>query len=528
MKAHYIIKFSALLLIFAIHSCTDGFSDMNTDPHASDDLDPGVQLATVMLDLSGNREEVWRYDLGIASPKMQHLGGSWWTQHGGQYRIVERNHWYSLWESKYPREIKNIVDIIERTRGVEEHNNTYQAARILKVYIFSRLTDMYGDIPYFDAGKGFYEQKFQPAYDRQEDIYEDFFLELDDAIASLDPSGPDVSGDLFYFGDVAKWQRFGNSLRMRLGFRIIKVDEEESRRQVMAGINGGPMESNADIAKMNHSNFSFGGGENRGNGRSQVFRASNDSEGYRLVSTLVNYMKETDDPRLTRYGGTYLGVTGGTYGQDLTEYVQIGLTPGAMWWNEWADYGDVYDADSNVVAHLPHSFKHMMPSKYVAANNAPFFHFTYAESELYVAEAIARGWHSGNAETHFQNAILASFGHVGMYPEAPAITDDEANAFFAATPFPASNEDRIRLINEQHWVNFYLNGVEAFSNYRRSGYPELNHFTSVEWYEAGAPEMPRRLLYPDVEALLNPEAYQEAIARIGGNDWLARVWWDVE
>jgi hypothetical protein len=528
IKSSKLYVVSLMVLIFSAYSCTDGFQDLNTDPHASPDLDPGVQISTVMLDLSGNREELWRYDLGIASPKVQHLGGSWWTQHGGQYRIVERSHWFSMWEVQYPREIKNIIDVVERTRGVEEYHNTHQAARILKVYIFSRLTDMYGDIPYSEAGRGFYDQVFQPKYDRQEDIYADFFNELDEAVSLLDPSKEEIRGDLFYFGDVEKWKRFGNSLRMRLGFRIIKVDPDESRAQVLAAYNGGVMTSNQDIAMMQHSNFSYGGGENRGNGRSQVFRASDNSEGYRLVSTLVDYMHATSDPRLTRYGGTYLGVTGGSYGQDLTPYVQMGLTPGAMWWNQWADYGDVYDDDNNYVAWLPHTFKHMMPSRYVAANNAPFFHFTYAETELYLAEAVARGWIGGSAETHFRNAVTASFEHVGLYPNAPTITSDEMDAFFAATPFPAAAQDQIKLINEQHWVNFFLNGVEAYSNYRRSGYPKLQHFESVEWYVAGAPEMPRRLLYPDVEAMLNPQAYQEAIDRMGGsNDWLARVWWDV-
>lgn len=520
------------LLILMISGCTDNFSSLNTNPHASPTLAPGVQMATVMLDLSGNREEVWRYDLGIASPMMQHFGGSWWTQHGGQYRVVERTHWNSLWQNSYVREVKNIVDLLERTRGLEEHHNTHQAARIMKVYIFSRLTDLYGDIPYSEAAKGFYEQIFQPKYDRQEDIYADFFVELEEAVAALNSSMPDVEGDLFYFGDTDKWKRFGNSLRMRLGFRIVKVNPAEAQRQVQAAIAGGVMTSNSDIAMMQHSNFSFQGGgvENRGNGRSQVFRASDNSEGYRLVNTLVDFMHDTQDPRLTRYGGTYLGVTAGNYGQDVTKYLQQGLVPGAMWWNFWGDHGDLYDDDGNYVAYVPHSFKHMMPSRYVTALNAPFFHFTYAESELYLAEATARGWYAGNAAVHFENALRASCGHVSMYPGAPVITEDEIATFLSANPFPASQGDQIRVINEQHWVNFYLNGVEAYSNYRRSGYPQLNHFQSVEWYTSGTGGvMPRRFFYPEFESINNPRNYQEALDRMGGeNDWMHPVWWDVQ
>lgn len=528
-KKHHLFIWVALL---AYYGCTDNFSHLNTNPHASPDLAPGVQFANVLLDLSGNREDVWRYDLGIASPKIQHLGGSWWTQHGGQYRVVERSHWNSLWENSYSREVKNIVDLIERTKGSDEFHNTHQAARIMKVYIFSRLTDLYGDIPYSEAGRAYYDQIFQPKYDRQQDIYRDFFKELDEAVSALDSSRPQVAGDLFYAGNVERWKRFGNSLRMRLGFRLIKVDQDEARRQVQAALNAGVMESNTDIAKMQHGNYSFQGGgvENRGNGRSQVFHASNDSEGYRLVSTLVSHMLDTNDPRLTRYGGTYLGVTNGVYGQDITRHLQQGITPGAMWWNLWADHGNLNDDDGNFVAWVGHIYKYMMPSKYVAAYDAPFFHYTYAESELHKAEAIVRGWYSGDAAFHFHNALRASCGHVSMYPGAPVITEVEIASFIEANPFPANVQDQIRVINEQHWVNFFLNGVEAYSNYRRSGYPELNHFQGVEWYVSGTGGvMPRRFFYPQFEAVNNPQNYQEALSRIGGtNDWLKPVWWDVQ
>lgn len=532
MKTIRIVKLGLLLIIFAISSCTDGFEEFNKNPHAFNDLDPGVQMATILLDLSGNREEVWRYDLGIASPMVQHLGGSWWTQHGGQYRVVERTHWYSLWETQYPREIKNIVDLVARTKDEPLYHNTYHAARILKVYIFSRLTDLYGDIPYSEAGKGFTEQILQPRYDKQEDIYADFFVELEQAIAGLNSSLPGVRGDLFYNGDVEKWKKFGNALRMRLGFRLTKVDIGEAQNQVVAAINNGVMASNNDMAMMRHAPFAFQGGgvENRGNGRSQVFKATDNSEGYRLVNTLVDFMKNTNDPRLTRYAGTYLGVVGGVYGQDVTAYLQMGLSPGAMWWNQWSDFGNLYDENDEWIAYVSHTFKHMQPSKYVAALDAPFFHFTYAESELLKAEAVIRGWIGGDAGAHFHNALRASCQHTSLYPGAPAITEPEIADFIDANPFPANFDDQMRVIHEQMWVNFYLNGAEAYANYRRTGYPELVPFTTLEWYTSGTGGvMPRRFFYPEFEAINNPVNYQEALSRLGGtDDWLKRVWWDVE
>jgi hypothetical protein len=529
MKKFSIKLLWTAILAFTMIACTEGFEEFNKNPHALNDLDPGVQLTTVLLDLSGNREEVWRYDLGITSPKMQHLAGSWWTQHGGQYRVVERSHWFSKWETQYPREVKNIVDLVERTRGVEEHHNTHQAARIIRVYVFSRLTDLYGDIPYSEAGMGYFKGILQPRYDRQQDIYNDFFKELGEAVAALDATKGAVRGDLLFNGNVDRWKRFGNSLRLRLGFRLTKVDAARAQTEVTAALTAGVMTSNADIAMIRHAPFSFQGGglENRGNGRSQVFQASDNSEGYRLTRTLVDFMKNSSDPRLTRFGGTYLGIVGGVYGRDITRYLQMGMEPGAMWWNLWADHGYVTIApgDSVLVSHVN---KFMHPSRYVAALDAPFFHLTFAEVELLRAEAIIRGWASGNAAATFHSALRAACLHTNHYPGAPPMTEDEITDFITANPFPVGFANQMEAIHNQMWVNFFLNGAEAFANWRRTGFPSLVPFTTLQWYTSGTGGViPRRFFYPEFEAINNPVNFREAVDRMGGTDsWLTRVWWD--
>src|SRR5688572_26902491 len=110
-----IIYTLSILLLICLQSCTDHFEQLNKNPAGFSTIFPGIQLAKVQADLSGLREDVWRYDLAIASPLIQHLGGSWWTQHGGQYRIVDKSQWFTLWEVTYPRDLKNIQDLIDRT-----------------------------------------------------------------------------------------------------------------------------------------------------------------------------------------------------------------------------------------------------------------------------------------------------------------------------------------------------------------------------------------------------------------------------
>jgi hypothetical protein len=524
------------ILFVGLQSCTEHFEDLNTNPAGFSTINPGIQLAKVQADLSGLREDVWRYDLAICSPLVQHLGGSWWTQHGGQYRIVDKSQWYTLWEQTYPRDLKNIQDLVDRTAKDPALVNMNAAARIMRVYIYSRLTDLYGDIPYSQAIKGYTEKVFLPKYDKQEDIYKDFFKELDEAVASMDIAKEAVTGDLFFGGNIDKWKKFGNSLRMRLGFRLTKVNITEAQKQVEAAIASGVMPDNSYTCMIKHQDVNFVIGENRGNGRSQVFQSEATSAGFRLTNTLVDYMKTTSDPRLFIYGGTYLPLNGAegvnnALNLDITNYLQEGLMYGGLAWNLWVPAEDITLSSGQQVS-VPVSHRRMQPSKYVAALDAPFFHLTYSEVEFLMAEAAARGWgNQTNVKEHFEKGIQASCETAGLYPGAPTIQQSEIDDLKASfDPFPADFENQMRLIHEQMWVNFFMNGTEAYSNFRRTGYPALVPFTDVEWYVSGTDGIiPRRFFYPETESIQNPIYYKEAVDRLGGtDDWLKRVWWDKE
>jgi len=523
----YIILAGSLL---AFQACTRDFEELNKNKAGYNELDAQYQFAKVQADMSGDREDTWRYDLGIASPMIQHLGGSWWTQHGGMYQVVEKSHWFSHWETTYPRELKNLQDIIDKTADDPAQVNMHAAARILRILVYSKLTDMYGDIPYSQAAKGFTDKIYLPKYDTQEEIYKDFFKELDEAVNELNASAPAVAGDVFYDGNVAKWKKLGNSLRLRLGFRLTKRDLAEAKKQVEAAISKGVMTDLADIAMTKHMDITYAAGENRGNGRSQVFKAEPRSSGFRLVRTLVDTMSMTSDPRLYIFGGTYVGdaFIGSSGVVDISGYMPpLGTVPGAMAWNLWGDYGNANGPNGPI--YVTQNDKFLQPSKYVSALNAPFFHLTTAEVEFLLAEAALRNWGGvTGAETHFKRGLQLACEAAALYPGAPAVPQADIDDFKAHyTPFPTNFDQAMKAIHTQMWVNFFLNGTEAYANWRRTGYPLLNKFTSVEWYSAGAPDFPRRFFYPESEVIQNPKNYQDAINRLGGaNDWMKPVWWD--
>lgn len=531
MKCIQYITLAGCML--AIQACTRGFEDLNVNKAGFNSLDAQYQLTKVQADMSGDREDVWRYDLGITSPLVQHLGGSWWTQHGGMYKIVDKTHWYSHWETTYPRELKNLEDMIDKTADDPAKANMHAAARIVRVMVYSKLTDLYGDIPYTEAGRGFTDKNFMPKYDKQEDIYKDLFKELDEAFNELDASGPAISGDIWFNGSVAKWRKLASSMRLRLGFRLTRRDLTEAKKQVEAAISGGVMTELADICMTRHEAFSWvsGSGDSRGNGRSQVFKSEPRSGGFRLVKTLVDTMVKYQDPRLYIYGGTYFGnkIIGDPTLLDISGLMPaIGVSPGAMAWNEWGEYGNVNLPGGGSVW-VGQDDRFVQPSKYVSALNAPFFHVTPAEVEYLLAEAALRGWGGvTDAEGHFKKGLQFACEAMQFYPGAPAIQqtaiDNFKNKF---NPFPTIFDSAMSRVHTQMWVNFFLNGTEAYANWRRTGLPDLKRFKGVDWYSPGADTMPRRFFYPESEILLNPKNYQEAIGRMNNtNDMMTPVWWD--
>src|SRR5690606_31831133 len=182
-------------------------------------------------------------------PMVQQIGGIWLNRNG-QFYIYDRNYLSSLWSNTFGNDVVNIVDAVERTKNDPARSNLNAICRIMKVYEFARITDFYGDIPYSQAGKAFSEGIIQPAFDKQEVIYNDFFIELAAAAAQLDPTKDAVRGDLFYNGNTDAWKKFANSLRLRYAMRLVKVNPTKAKAEAEAAFNAGVFTGNSDICNL--------------------------------------------------------------------------------------------------------------------------------------------------------------------------------------------------------------------------------------------------------------------------------------
>lgn len=504
MKIKHII--TAVLAAFTVVGCTENFDDLIKDPVALSS-NPAGQLTFTQLCMSGDGYYQHRTNLIYSGGFVQHYSGSWAvTEYGSKFKKVDE-YATALWRNVYANEMKSIVDIITTTSKDPSAGNMNAVAKIMKVMIAQRLTDIYGDVPYSEAGLGFAAGIVTPKYDKQEDIYKSFFKDLEEAVLQLNPSGASVKGDLFYNGDISKWKKLANTMRLRLAMRISEVSPAEAEKQAKAAFQNGVFESNADNCIMRHLDFPFNDNpatlDFRGNGLSYGFIS--DEHGDHFSSLLIDYLRNNGDPRLTMIATPKTGSVNGGPIQPGEELYQ-GVRPGSFRWD--------IPGGSNAASGI---------QPYLKLRTTPFLHVSYSESQLLLAEAAYRGWISGSAADFYKKGVAAGVRQLEIYGAA-APTQAAIDTYVNAKPLTVGTEKE--QIATQLWITYLFNSIEAYSNWRRTGYPHLIPITASDSQTGGV--VPTRLYYPNDEMQKNEKNYKEAVDRMGGiNDWTGKVWWDV-
>jgi len=526
----YLFTFVAACLL-VMTGCVKGFSDFkdtNTDPTKSSNMDPAAELAYTQLFYSGSLSVLEKTTAILLMPMMQQTGGAYFTRYGALY-IENKPYMNAMWEQGYESEIKNIVDAKTRSAKDSTRPNLHAMCRVMSVYLFDELTDLYGDLPYFEAAKGFIDGTLHPMFDAQKDIYDDFFKELRAADKEFDPSKDKVSEDLFYGGDVTKWKKFTNSLRIRLALRIAKREPDLAKSEIQDAYNSGVMTSNEDICMTQHEDIQDSYTDLRGNGVSAAFNQQ--SVVPRVCQTLLDQLKNTADPRFVPMIRVYKDFANQPFNRtDVTEELRpitgiIGVIPGHYIYDDYLNAQTVTLPDGTTVT-VSNNEQKAQFANFLIRNNAPFFHMTYAETEFLLADATIRlGLDlGGSADQHYENGVRAACKQLSLFPEGPTISDAQIDDFLAQNPLVKGTE--LEMINTQLWINLIMNGPEAFANWRRTGYPDLQSAASSE---SSVTTIPRRFEYPLSEQEQNKENYDAAVAEMGGKDtWTARVWWDME
>jgi hypothetical protein len=541
-----IIGSSILGIIGAGVGCnTDELKGLNTDPQALDNVDPNflftsAELGTASGGTAGdNRYIDWRTNINFASYAIQQLAST-----GGELgeKYVESGSTFESsnapFEFIYADQLKNISVIFKLTGpgGAYEgqFNNMVQASRILRAFLYHRLTDYYGNIPYFEAMQADSGVYF-PHYDSQELIYQDLLNELDQATAAItDPT--DALGevelaafsraDIIFNGDLNKWRKWGHSLLLRLGMRVADVKPDWANTYVAKAVQGGVMESNADNVFIPTAEApSLWTNQN---GISRAFIPGDGGQASFVSKTLVDMLKgpnagstADDDPRLmVLIGGIgnwtpdgFTPITGGT-----DPLKQKGMPNGKNNTDLEAIEG-VSPLDLNV------TYSRINPL--LLDRDEPYMLMNYGEVELLLAEAAKRGIGGvdpGTAEAHYNAGVKASMQMYTPYEGSAvgALTVSDAAVSNYLSMFPYNDATALEQIGTQLWLNLFLNWWEAWGEWRRTGFPTLVPVNYPGNSTGGT--IPVKLKYPNAEVAGNPNFASGASA----NDFTTRVWWDVD
>ena len=377
--------------------------------------------------------------------------------------------------------------------AVEQDDPNSQAiALTLKAFYVSSMTDIFGDMPYSEAFRIVGDNITHPKYDTQEEIYASLCRELETADGLYDTSsGYDGAAyDLLYNGDLKKWRKFTNALRLRLLMRQSRrIDVSEAMQEVVSA--GNLFTSNADGAILRFTGVVpfF-----NGFGPSGSLTAPAASQNKRMCSRLIDLLNESGDPRLAKYAEPV--TVGG-------KQIYAGMLSG-----QEDDYINEHKGSTSNYA------------RSLSSDTQPSTFLSYAEQEFILAEAAARGYIAEDAESHYKEGVRASI--------TEWCGDEAAAAAETTLAHPrVSYDGTIERILEQKWVCLFLVGFESWSDYRRTGYPDLEIGPACENRNAqGQATLPTRLCYPTISQTANEAQYRAAVERMGGkDDMLTKVWW---
>ncbi|WP_276500298.1 SusD/RagB family nutrient-binding outer membrane lipoprotein [Terrimonas pollutisoli] len=508
-----ILNYSLLItLVVVTVSCEKGLERLNKNKTSPTAVDPALLLNNAVINTSFPTRTVI-FDVGIVQQMVTPNGG---VLAGANFNQDSRDATLAgLWSVYYQNVIKYTQDAIVKTKENPARSNLYNMARIFQAYAFMILTDEYGYVPYTEGGIGYADQLFFPKYDAQQDIYPKIIQELTEASAALNTTSTIETADVLYSGNIDKWKKFGYSLLLRAGMRLSKIDAAKAQATVQAAVTGGVIMVNDDNAYMRHD----------ANYASPIGNMLNGTEAanFYLTKPFVDHLKTTNDPRLSSIAIRYKGATSGP-GQT----VAIGTTSPADQIGMPIGYDNGTIVARATADGLASFYDYsQVDRRRMAKTTAPIFFVTAAQTKLLLAEAAFRGWIStGTAEQYFSDGIRAHMDQMATYDAASAVSATARDTYVGANPLTASTE--LEQINTQYWIASFLNGPEAFANFRRSGFPTL---TANPYGQPNNPDVPngtfiRRLTYPTSELSVNATNVNAAIAAQGADKLSTRVWWD--
>lgn len=480
MKNHKILTITIACFLLIV-GCTEDFEEVNRNPNAPtvDEANPALVLPKILFETGNHMTASMAWNFGNVIAQLvstnnftgtsRYLFGSY----TGTWNLLYRN----------IRDANNLIEI-----GKLQNSPGYEASgMILRAWMVSNLTDMYGDVPLSEGLRG-KEDIFQPSYDRQEDIYRSILSDLEEAIALLEEGGQ-IDGDIMYGGDLTKWAQLARCLQLRYLLRLEKKWGEmnlNGAAEMQRIYDGGQwFASNADNAAIPYLE-----GSNRWPLHTTRIGSFDEK---RMSERIEQVLKDFNDPRMPILfrpadnpdSDEFLGIPNG-----LSEDAASNFNGGA---NNQSRLGTRFREEPATVEMI-------------------IMH--HAELMFILAEAQEKGYiNTGQtAENLFKAGIESNLDYYGVSEE------DKAN-FLSQEELQLDGSDNLEKILTQKWLSLFMVGNEAWYNFKRTSLPPL-----TPGPDAVTNELPSRIFYPDDEQVRNTQSYQDVIERQGPNEITTRPW----
>lgn len=474
----------ASILLYA--GCTKDLTTINTDPKNSL-IVPSYSLFTNAQRVLTNTLTSSNVNRNIFRLVVQYWQETTYTDESN-YDITTRQIPDNMWNALYRDVLKNfqaakdliptdVIDPVTQKADVTTQKNQLAIIDIMQVYTWYYLVTTFGNIPYSEALD--INNKF-PKYDDQAAIYSDLLTRLDADISALDVTGNSFgNADNIYKGDVAKWKKFANSFKLKMGMTIADADAAKAKSAVESAVQSGVFTSNADNAVFQYLS-------NPPNTNPiWVDLIQSGRKDFVAASTIVDTMKFFKDPRIPYY----FTVDGSDSGVNYS-----GGKPGAS---------SNYSTFSK-------------PAAAITAPDFPALLLSYAEVAFFLSEAIERGFSvDGTAAGHYNNAITGSILYWGG-------TNDQATAYLAqpSVNYATASVDYKQKIGLQKWIALYNRGWDSWIEVRRLDNPQLTAPATART------AFPVRFTFPINEQNVNTTNFNSAASAIGGDAVTTKLFWD--
>jgi Susd and RagB outer membrane lipoprotein len=508
----FIIPVVLIVVAVSNYGCTDRFEDLNTDKTKLTSLDEsGIGNAYAAAQYRSISASWQIYQSLFADLQAQYFANV--AINFPSDRNVMVGNWLNgAWSGFYGDAVPPILGVLDATKpgGTNENPAIYAMANIWKVQMFLPRTDYWGAIPYSQVGNGAKVVE----YDSQESIYKDFIAILKKSATDLQASkGKNVlsSNDQVYGGNVDKWILFANTMRLRIAMRMSKVEPALAKTEAESAVADGVLNTNADDAFLKVTTNSL-----------NPMAQTTDWNEFRMSAAMESVLKGYNDPRMSKYFAPVAG-TETTYKGLRNGYTQaeLGLPENAA------------SANSNV----------SQPFRKINEFTTPFGIMYASEAHFLKAEGALKGWNmgSGTAKEFYETGITTAMRQWNITDAAAVsayingISTPMALADGVKTPplsdipvkWAATPDKQLEQVLTQKWLSLYPNSLEAWAEYRRTGFPKLYPRINSENLDVPTTAIVRRTPYVIGEQNTNKKGVDSGISKLGGADNAAtRLWWD--